>query len=350
MITVNRKNMLDNLKLHAAALKVQDKDTRFFDDYVTISIGGGILTIETDRNCYLETRTACVDTQGLERSRRVELYKLRSVIEYSTGTDISFNMTYDAIEFESLYSVPVYMPNAPLTHETGELVEEFAFEFTELKTAFNVVNYAIPKKDVRLCLNDACYKKIKNKFCLLGSDGHRLALAPIELNCETSFHLPKWSAFIFTTKEHHDAKMTIYESRLKIETNEFTLSFYHKPENYPDFSRVYDEKYTEHTVNKKDLLKELTLISKMCKGKNVGAQFSIANQLLKLNTDVVNLAVNVEGYQDNTCGLDISFALAAIKACTGNKIGIRMHRERLVIFTDGNTEHLVMVCKLYAGE
>ena len=349
MITVNRVRFLQDVKLHAAALKVQDNNTKFFDDYVTLSVGGGILTLTNDRNCTLETRLPCLDTQGLERSRRVELSKIRAVLEYSTGGDISFNMTYEVIEFESLYSVPVDTPNVPLTHETGELVEEFAFEFAGLKTAFNVVNYAIPKKDVRLYLNDACYKKIKNKFCLLGSDGHRLALAPIELNCETSFRLPKWSAFIFTTKEHTDAKMTIYENRLKIETNEFTFSFYHKPEKYPDFSRLYEEAYTEHTVNKKELLKELTLISKMCKGKNVGAQFNIEHHVLRLNTDVVKLAVNVEGYQDNTCGLNIAYALAAVKACTGERIGIRMHREKLVIFTDGNTEHLVMVCKLYAG-
>ena len=347
MITVNRVRFLQDVKLHAAALKVQGSEFKKLAnvDNITMLLAGNCITLVTNRNFNLETRTACVNTQGVERSISINAKDLLALLEYSTDYDVEFKINEDAIKFTGLYGLPGFVPSERYEFNKGKMIESFDCDYNELKTAFNAIKYTIPSKDIRYYLNNAIYKKIAGIPHLLASDGHRLVYTPLQLNCETELFLPKWITFIFSLKANYQVKISIYEYHTEIQSKDFTFLFARDDVKYPNFDKVLNHNFITFKIDKKTLLTELTRLHKIM--PKHGAILSIKDDTLSLSTRDVTREMAGQGQGQVEMGIMIAYALAATKACKTKEIEIKIaENQSCAMFSDGTLNHIIMAMRL----
>ncbi len=162
----------------------------------------------------------------------------------------------------------------------------------QLKHALDKTIFCMANQDVRYYLNGLMLNISNSKLKLVASDGHRLAIYEDEMPIATGFEariiLPRKAVIELNrllTNPETEINLHFSSNNIKIEINNLIFSAKLVDAKYPDFSKVFQQKFLEPIHVQKQLLKNaLTRVSVLANEKFKGVSFDISPNSLKIST------------------------------------------------------------------
>jgi DNA polymerase III subunit beta len=181
--------------------------------------------------------------------------------------------------------------NYPEFTET-DMEKQFSIPACKLKKALEKTVFCMANQDVRYYLNGLFLNISNNKFKLVASDGHRLAIFEGNLEHPTGYEeriiLPRKGVLeLYRLLDDSDTELKVIFSNnnIKITIGNIVFSAKLVDAKYPDFGKVFQQAFFEPISLPKLQLKEaLTRVAVLSNEKYKGVTFDIAPGSMKIST------------------------------------------------------------------
>lgn len=224
---------------------------------------------------------------------------------------------------------PLPAENYPKFIET-EFTNRFTINAGQLKNALDKTVFCMANQDVRFFLNGLLLNISNQKFKLVSSDGHRLAiyedLLPQSTGYEAKIVLPRKGVIeLNRLLDDPDVELAIEfsENNIRIFIKNLIFSAKLVDAKYPDYSKVFNQAFFNTIFIQKQILKDaLTRVAILSNDKIKGVTFDIATDSIKIsahnpeheeaeeeisiayNEDPLSVAFNVQYLLDALSNLD----------------------------------------------
>ncbi len=170
--------------------------------------------------------------------------------------------------------------------------KEFTVNAGKLKRALEKTIFCMANQDVRYYLNGLLLNISNQNINLVSSDGHRLAIFEDRLDAATGYEariiLPRKGVLeLYRLLNDLDVELTVRFSNNNIKITAGNLIFSAKlvDAKYPDFSKVFQQKFNEPmSLSKQELKDALTRVSVLANEKFKGVTLNISPGKLHITT------------------------------------------------------------------
>ncbi|HIG64156.1 MAG TPA: DNA polymerase III subunit beta [Methyloprofundus sp.] len=169
---------------------------------------------------------------------------------------------------------------------------QFVMPSSQLKKALDKTTFCMANQDIRYYLNGIMLSIFNQQLKLVGSDGHRLSIYEDSIAQETGIELrviiPRKGVLELARLLEEDQEVQVELSRNNIRVVIDNLIFSAKlvDSKYPDFSKVFEQKFYSSIHVQKQLLKEaLTRVAILSNEKFRGVEFVIDGNNLQISTN-----------------------------------------------------------------
>jgi DNA polymerase-3 subunit beta len=211
------------------------------------------------------------------------------------GADIAFEQHDDKVKItsnKSKFSLSCLPADNYPEFAENELENQFFIKAGQFKKALDKTLFCMANQDVRYYLNGLLLHISNSRLELVASDGHRLSIYEDQLEQATGFEariiLPR-KGVLELNRLLDDA-----EAELKVEFSNNNIRIFIKnlvfsaklvDAKYPDFSKVFQQDFSNKISIEKTLLKNaLTRVAILSNEKFKGVTFDIASDSLRLST------------------------------------------------------------------
>ena len=203
---------------------------------------------------------------------------------------------------------------------------EFEVNASEWVSLLRCSHFAVAQNDVRFFLKGVLLKINSTQITLVGTDGHRLASASMNLNISPDLSkeviLPKkvvqeiLRLFSEKTETEEQISISISKSHISLKTNKFSMQSNLIDGRYPDYSKIIPQKEGDILTIDRDFLKEslqrmFVLTTEKCKGVRFQLRAGTLTMIvLNLEQEMAEemLAVDYTG-KDFDTGFNIAYIL-----------------------------------------
>lgn len=225
----------------------------------------------------------------------VSARKLLDIIHLlPTDADIKFNLVKDKLKITSSrgkFSLSTLNPEHYPEFSPSEIKHKFTIKTATIQKALNKTVFCMGSQDVRYYLNGLLLCLDTNNIKLVASDGHRLSFhqenITIAIEQEERIIIPRKGVLglLGLLDDAEDISIQISENHIEIECNAFVFSSKLVDAKYPDFNRIFDEKFSEPIKINKEMFKNgLNLVAILANEKFKGVSCYFADNTLKLST------------------------------------------------------------------
>lgn len=289
---INREQLLAPLQ-HIVNV-IEKRQTMPILSNVLITLGSGYIVLTgTDLEIQIVVTLGIDNTE--EGSLTVPARKLLDICRLlPTQAVISIDSTNDKIKItsgRSRFALSALPPqNYPKFIET-DFTHHFKINAGKLKLALDKTTFCMAVQDVRFFLNGLLLNISNQKFKLVSSDGHRLAIYEDQLDYPTGFEanivLPRKGVIeLAKLLDNPEAELDIQFSENNIKVNVSNLVFSAKlvDAKYPDYSKVFNQPFLNAITFSKQLFKEaLTRVAILSNDKIKGVMFDISKDTVKIS-------------------------------------------------------------------
>jgi DNA polymerase III subunit beta len=360
---INREQLL--VPLQHIVNVIEKRQTMPILSNVLITLGRGYVVLTgTDLEIQLVVTLAIENTE--EGSLTIPARKLLDICRLlPTQAVISIDSNNDKIKITSgrsrfaLSALPAQ--NYPKFIET-DFTHQFITNAGKLKLALEKTIFCMAVQDVRFFLNGLLLNISNQKFKLVASDGHRLAIYEDQLDYPTGFEakivLPRKGVIeLAKLLDNPEAEIDIQfsDNNIKVSMSNLVFSAKLVDAKYPDYSKVFNQAFFNPITFSKQPFKEaLTRVAILSNDKIKGVMFDFSKDSVKIsaynpeheeaeedieveyNEEPISIAFNVQYLLDALSNLDSETA----------NIKIAANASTCFIDSDGNQSYKYIVMSM----
>ncbi len=291
--TINRDQLLTPLQQIVNV--IEKRQTMPILSNVLISLGDEFLILTgTDLEIQIVVRIV-IDTTQLGKLT-VPARKLLDICRLlPLQAQLKVDHVNDKIRISSGRSRFV-LSSLPAEHYPNFIETEFTHQFTinagKLKTALDKTIFCMANQDVRFYLNALLLSISNQKFKLVSSDGHRLAIFDDQLDYPTGYEakvvLPRKAVIELSRlldEPEVDLQIEFSANNIRVFIKNVIFSAKLVDAKYPDFGKVFNQSFLNSIVISKQIFKEaLTRVAILSNEKVKGVMFDISKDSLKMSS------------------------------------------------------------------
>jgi len=212
-----------------------------------------------------------------------------------TAAEIKFELIATKLKIQSgrsRFMVSTLIADEYPGFEMSAMDCQFVMPSSQLKKALDKTTFCMANQDIRYYLNGIMLSIFNQQLKLVGSDGHRLSIYEDSILQETGIELrviiPRKGVLELARLLEEDQEVQVELSRNNIRVVIDSLIFSAKlvDSKYPDFSKVFVQKFYSSIHVQKQLLKEaLTRVAILSNEKFRGVEFVIDGNNLQISTN-----------------------------------------------------------------
>jgi DNA polymerase-3 subunit beta len=290
---INRETLLTPLQ-HIVGV-IEKRQTMPVLTNVLLSVMGNILTLTgTDLEIQIVARTKVTDSDNgaitVPARKLLDLCRLlpnqaNITVEQQEGkVKVTSNKSRFLLSCLPAEQYPEFAENG--------MDKQFTINAGQFKKALEKTIFCMANQDVRYYLNGLLLNISNKNIVLVSSDGHRLAIFEDSLTEPTGYEsriiLPRKGILeLYKLLTDLDAELTVLFSNnnIKISTGDLVFSAKLVDAKYPDFSKVFQQKFYEPiSLSKPELKEALTRISVLANEKFKGVTLEISQENLRITT------------------------------------------------------------------
>jgi len=212
---------------------------------------------------------------------------------------------------------------------------EFSLKQSQFKNLLTKTYFAMGQQDVRHYLNGTFLDITQNMMKSVAADGHRLALASLQAesigNVEARVILPRKSVLelirlLGSSDDDGDVKISIGETRFRLETQDYIFTTKLINAQYPDYTRLIPRGTTIATGDREAIKHALTRAAILSNEKFRGVRFQLESNKLRVsanNSDQEQaedaVFLNYEG-TSLEIGFNVAYLLDVVSAISAKNI------------------------------
>ncbi|MDP2565786.1 DNA polymerase III subunit beta [Pseudoalteromonas marina] len=355
-----QNNEFKKLITEASDLAGKRKDLPILD-HALIDVNGGKLTLKaTDLECQI---TSVVNDVNCHENRVFTLpsAKLKSICAALGDNDVlKFTIGAEAVTLNvnrSKFKLVTLPTDGYPCIESKDAEHKIKIGSKVLQSLILKVLHTIPDRDVRYFLNGMFVKVVGDKLTVVGTDGHRLAVASADLSssyADSRFILP-YKAVLKLLKllgsYDCDVEISFNVNNASFDFGDFVLDTILIDGNYPDYERVLPKTNTKVlTVDRMLLMSSIKRVAVLANTKHYSCTFDIKQNQIDLyagNAELENATevVDVEYCDDDlTFSFNLQYMLSALPTIAEDRVTLSFTNDTTPVLVSGLNETSSVCC------